>query len=351
MCAPDPTAPAGADDAARQAHDSDDLAQLPPVLDPREEREDRPVVEHVVNETPPNLGDSNCAPRGVVTPGARFGRLVVVERAERAARRRPYWICRCDCGAQKAVSGTNLATGHALSCGCLFRDRTPDLTGRRVGRLVVEGAGARLGAWRCRCDCGARVVLATGSLVRTRPNQSCGCLRRERLDSFGADHTLHGHAGRERSPEYGSWIAMRKRCLVPSDPAYPNYGGRGITVCARWRDDFAAFLADMGPRPSRGHSIERRDNARGYDCGRCDDCRARAATPNCTWATRAEQARNTRRTTFLEIDGRRVAAAEVYLAHGIAHGTFWKRLHGSWDPLRAATTPVASPKASSAEVA
>lgn len=76
---------------------------------------------------------------------------------------------------------------------------------------------------------------------------------------------------------------MRHRCNNPSAADWANYGGRGIVVCERW-DSFETFLADMGPRPSRSHSIERNDNERGYEPG------------NCRWATAAEQGRNTRST-------------------------------------------------------
>lgn len=85
-----------------------------------------------------------------------------------------------------------------------------------------------------------------------------------------------------RTPEYRAWINMKSRCLTPSATGWKNYGGRGITVCARWVDDFAAFYADMGPRPSPRHSVERDDVNGPYDHA------------NCRWATVEEQARNKR---------------------------------------------------------
>jgi len=92
----------------------------------------------------------------------------------------------------------------------------------------------------------------------------------------------------KRPPEYGSWRAMKKRCRCPKHPDYKHYGGRGITVCERW-NDFDAFLADMGPKPTPAHEIDRIDND-GYYC-----------PENCRWATRTINGQN-RRCVKLDIE-------------------------------------------------
>jgi len=86
--------------------------------------------------------------------------------------------------------------------------------------------------------------------------------------------------GRFPKAEYTVWYGMIRRCCNPDDPAFPSYGARGVGVSPRWREDFMTFFADMGPRPSMAHSIDRIDNARGYEAG------------NCRWATRSQQQRN-----------------------------------------------------------
>ena len=95
--------------------------------------------------------------------------------------------------------------------------------------------------------------------------------------------------GQSNAAIYKTWQGMRRRCFSPSAPFYSRYGGRGITVCARWRDSFANFYADMGPRPSPKHSIERIDNNGNYEPG------------NCRWATMLEQAQNNTHTRLFTI--------------------------------------------------
>jgi hypothetical protein len=98
---------------------------------------------------------------------------------------------------------------------------------------------------------------------------------------------LSGYASSDwGSLEYESWHRMKQRCRNPNSEGYKNYGGRGITVCRRWLSSFANFLADMGPKPSPRHTIDRINNDGDYEPG------------NCRWATPIEQARNRRPAQF-----------------------------------------------------
>ena len=146
------------------------------------------------------------------------------------------------------------------------------MSGQRFGRLTTikkAESSSRNPRWICICECGTVKSYQTSSLYRGL-TKSCGCLQKELL-------TTHGCFG---TSEHKTWSAMIQRCHNPKSQAFKNYGGRGITVCERWRIA-ANFLEDMGPRPE-GMTLERINNDRGYEPG------------NCKWATPTEQARNTR---------------------------------------------------------
>lgn len=207
-----------------------------------------------------------------------------------------------------------------------------ELIGKQFGKLrVVEYAGyeGHRSRWRCLCRCGTSVVRSSESLMRSKASgsvSSCGCEHRKMTAGI---NRKHGFAtNRTVPPEYQSWSGLKQRCLNPNDSKYYRYGGRGIAVCDRWKDDFGAFLADMGRRPSARHSLERIDLDGPY------------SPENCRWATTGEQARNTSRNIMVEIDGERMCASDAARMYGKPVGAFIRRLKRGWSADEAAKTPL-----------
>jgi hypothetical protein len=197
--------------------------------------------------------------------------------------------------------------------------RLLDLTGKRFGRLVViepgeRKPGQRCRYWVCACDCGATKAVRSDHL-RNGLIVSCGC----RQLAVG---------GLSETPTYIIWNGMIARCCRPQSRGYQWYGARGIDVCERWLT-FENFLHDMGDRPP-GMTLERRDNDRGY------------APDNCYWATRQQQANNTRRNRYLIIAGERKSLATAAAESGIPYSRLKKRLDLGWSIEEALSAPLRS---------
>lgn len=195
------------------------------------------------------------------------------------------------------------------------------LVGQKFNRLTVltraenNRHGNRM--WGCLCECGAAVQVTSAKLVSGH-TKSCGCFARDRATKHG----MH------KSSEYAIWAQMIERCHNPkSGGKYDRYGGRGIKVCDRWRSSFSAFFADMGPRPSPQHTIDRKDNDGSY------------SPDNCVWETWRNQYRNRRQTVWIEFRGERLCQKDWCRRFDLDEATFAARLRRGWLLERALTEP------------
>lgn len=193
-----------------------------------------------------------------------------------------------------------------------------DLTGSKFGKLTVQSRASdkayKRPHWVCICDCGGKSVVSGTNLNRLT-TRSCGCLY-----EVSKRATTHGLT---KSRAYGSWCAMKYRCLSEKHESYARYGGRGITICDRWLRSFEAFYEDMGERPE-GLTLERIDNDKGY------------YKENCKWATRSEQNKNQYHPPKpglgqkISFKGKDLTVAQWAEALGLSKITIHKRLRAGW---------------------
>lgn len=207
-----------------------------------------------------------------------------------------------------------------------------DLNGKKFGKLTVlrrapNKPGQDGGSfWECQCDCG-NLCSRQASNLKTARTPSCGCARsavatevanRPSTKALKAKAiTKHGEKTRAGATiEYNTWLRMKSRCYRKTDADYPNWGGRGITVCDSWRNSFAQFLQDMGRRPANKESIDRIDPYSNYEPG------------NCRWATMHEQVtENLRRAIPVTVDGKEFPTMSAACRHlGLNPATLNERL-------------------------
>lgn len=193
-----------------------------------------------------------------------------------------------------------------------------DLTGQRFGRLTVlefvptEG---RISYWKCKCDCGNETVVQAMSL-KSGNTRSCGCLCKEiNCKRTTNRNTTHG---KSHTRLYNIWKLMKSRCLKKTNKRYKDYGGRGITVCDKWQNNFQAFYDwAMSNGYDDSLTIDRIDNNGNYE------------PLNCRWADTKTQVRNSRHNIMVKYNGEKICLTEAAEKSGINHNTLIDRYrHG-----------------------
>lgn len=184
----------------------------------------------------------------------------------------------------------------------------------------------------CRCDCGETRIVETGNLRSPNGPRCC-----HSCSSLGRAMEFHGHSSGSISKApvehkcYNTWRSMKKRCQDPADHRYPDYGGRGISVCERWSTSYEAFVADMGLPHSLQHQIDRKDNHGGYH------------PENCRWVDRFTNARNKRNNRVITAFGKTKTLVEWASETGLKRETIARRLNIGQSPEKALRPNLSKP--------
>lgn len=214
--------------------------------------------------------------------GHTYGDWTVLREGE-IIKKQSFWHCRCVCGKEKALSLGSLRSGMSKGCGCnKARFNRPNVGDRfgewtiYAGPISVKVPKGSVIRFPCVCKCGTKKDILLCSL-KSGSSQSCGCVKREK--AYCNDREFH------------IWQSMIYRCTKKTSVPYPHYGGRGITVCERWKESYHAFLQDMGKRPTSRHTLDRIDNNGNYE------------PSNCRWATYKTQLGNRRVSVNITVNG------------------------------------------------
>lgn len=208
--------------------------------------------------------------------GNNFGEWEIIQEVEDSRPGR-YFECMCSCGKIQNVHWVSMKLGRSKRCWDCGRSKTSkvdEMIDKRFGDwivLEVKGKMHKSYSYLCRCKCGVEKILHGPHLRQGKTRQCTTCSNRKKAK----DNELHG---KSRTSTYKTWSAMHHRCKNPKATLYHRYGGRGISVCKRWKD-FRNFLKDMGERPGN-MELDRTDNNGNYE------------PDNCRWVTHLENMRN-----------------------------------------------------------
>ncbi len=260
--------------------------------------------------------------------GKRFGKLTVVSFLE-MRKYASFFNCLCDCGKTTVVMRGNLMKKNTLSCGCYNKQRINetcfvDRTGQKFNRLTfvkfIEVKN-KTTYWEVKCDCGFIKTISSSGVVSGKII-SCGCYRNQILRS----PKTHGGS---HDTLYGLWRGIIQRCTDKNCKIYKHYGGRGISICNEWKNDYLVFKNwAIQNGYSKELSIERIENNGNYEPG------------NCRWATDKEQSRNRRNNVRITIDGVTKILKDWCIEYGVNSNSVSTRINRGWNAIEALRTPM-----------
>lgn len=204
--------------------------------------------------------------------GKVFGKWIVIDEAIKEKRRSKgkHYNCECQCSTKQIITGGSLRSGSTTKCKNCLKIDTANWIGKKFGKWIVLNDTDPINTYKsflCKCECGEERAIPATYLKRGKTKSCNPCAVK-----------THGKKGKSI---YNIWQGIRARCYNPNEPAYHNYGGRGIKVCERWINSFENFYADMGDRP-KDLQIDRINNDGDYD------------PSNCRWVTPKENSNNRR---------------------------------------------------------
>lgn len=197
-----------------------------------------------------------------------------------------------------------------------------DISGEKYGRLTplyrVDNDKYGHTSWMCKCDCGAMKVVSTNDM-RTGKSRSCGCLEKENRGLFGTrskrTHQMKG------TRLYRIWQGAKNRALNQNDKHWPDYGGRGITICDEWKTSFEAFRDwALANGYKEDLTIDRIDVNGNY----CPE--------NCRWVPQAEQQRNKRNNRYYTYNGKTQLIPAWAKEFGVTDSTIRSRIRRGEKP-------------------
>lgn len=256
--------------------------------------------------------------------GQKFGKLTAVDhfyKIQSNGKRCSYYKCSCECGNTCYVKAISLTSGKTKSCGCLkHRPAFVDISGKKFGYLTVLRYTKTVNYkpyFEVICDCGCKKEVI-GADLKSGRTISCGCVgKSRRLKQV----VTHGHS---KTKLYKIWLGMNRRCFDPNNNVYKYYGQKGIKVCPEWSNFIVFEKWAKSNGYEEGLSIERIDFNKDY----CPE--------NCKWIPRREQALNTSRNIFIELNGKKKCLKEWCDILDLPYGTIQSRIYkGHYTPKEA----------------